>query len=207
MIVYSKVTSQPGVEPVTLTEAKAHLRVDSTDDDAYINTLISVTRQLCESYTGLSFITQTRRVTMDRFPYGSSLNPYACIYLPYGPVQSGASGFVGTVSYVDPDGNTQTLEEDVDFFVDVNSDVARLRYISSWPSVKDQLNAVTITYDVGYGSDDQDVPTVIKQAMLMQIANLYENRQDEADGLVTYLTFNSTVLLDTVKVYWNAHAY
>ena len=87
MIVYSKVTSQPGVEPVTLTEAKVHLRVDSTDDDAYINTLISVTRQLCESYTGLSFITQTRRVTMDRFPYGSSLNPYACIYLPYGPVK------------------------------------------------------------------------------------------------------------------------
>ena len=207
MIIYSKVTSQPGVEPVILSEAKAHLRVDGTEDDAYINTLIAVTRRLCESYTNRSFITQTRTVTLDRFPFCTTLNPYAAIELPYGPVQTGPSGPSVAVEYLDADGALQTLELDTDYYVDVQGDIARVRYVNGWPTTRNSYGAVTVTYTAGYGSDDQDVPEEIKQAMLMQIANLYENRQDEADGVVTKLGFNSTVLLDTVKVYGNANAY
>jgi len=53
MIVYStKLTPQPTTEPVSIAEAKAHLRIDSasTGDDAYINALVMAAREIAERY-------------------------------------------------------------------------------------------------------------------------------------------------------------
>lgn len=194
MIVYSKVITQPATEPVTLTEAKAHLRVDGTDDDTYITTLIKVARQLCEAYSGLSFITQEREIKLDRFPCGRTIE------LPQGPVQS-----IDDFVYLDADGNSQPLTVDTDYLVDLSG--GRVQYVDSWPYTDGQFNAVTITYTAGYANDEHDpVPEVIKQAMLMQIGSLYENRQDEVIGTTAHLiNWTSQALLDTIKVYYNAN--
>lgn len=54
-----KTTIKPAVEPVTLTEAKAHLRVSHADEDSLIESLIEVAREKAESITGRAFIEQT----------------------------------------------------------------------------------------------------------------------------------------------------
>jgi len=68
--------SPPAVEPVTLDEAKAHLKVDTTDDDALIATLISAARAKAEWHTGRAFVTQGWTLWLDRWPAAD------CQYLP-----------------------------------------------------------------------------------------------------------------------------
>lgn len=203
-IKYSKVIYEPQTEPVSTAEAKAHLRVTDDNDDAYIATLIKVARRMCEGYAGVSFITQTRVMKLDYFP---SCLPHE-IELPFGPVLaiSGNDTKAPTpnalgITYVDDDGDTQTLVLNTDFYLDSHSDVARLSPVDSWPTdVDDRVNAITVTYTAGYTS----VPEVVKQAMLLQIGSLYENRQDEASGSSSMLHWSSTALLDNIKVYYNA---
>lgn len=202
MIVYSKVITQPTSEPVTLDEAKAHLRVDGSDDDTYITMLIKVARQVCEAYSGRSFITQDREVKLDRFPCGRFIS------LPYGPIQE-----VTDFTYIDSNGDVIPMTENTDYRVDLRSGIPRLEYVTSWPNPlwptgSTEFNSVTIAYTAGYANDDHDpVPEVIKQAMLMTIGSLYENRQDEVVGAAGHLiNWTSQALLDTIKVYYNANA-
>lgn len=195
MVVYSKVTEKPLSEPVTLDEAKTHLRVTDSNDDDYITSLISVARQSCETYTGLSFIEQTRAAKLDKFPMCKAIT------LPYGPVIS-----VDEFTYKNSDNVDVELVSGTDYFLDSHSDVVRLCPPSNgWPTALATIpNAVSITYTAGYG-DAVDVPYVIKQSILLQVATLYEVRQDEIPGLsASPLNFGSQYLLDTVKVYYNA---
>lgn len=189
MIIYSRVTENPESEPVTLEEVKAHLRIDGSDEDSYLTSLIVVARTICEAYAGLSFVTQTRVVKLDKL--------CGDVILPYGPVQS-ISGFI----YLDGDGDEQTIASDV-YTLDIQSGMTKLRVTDSWPQTNGTLNNVAITYIAGY----EVVPDVIKHAIKMQVATLYENRQDEVVGQVGHMIgWSSQALLDTVKVYWNAEA-
>ncbi len=208
MIKYSKVISEPSSEPVTVDEAKTHLRVTGSGEDTYIENLIKVARRMCERYAGISFITQTRVVKLDYFP---SCLPQE-IELPYGPIQS----ISGTdqaetpntlgVSYINDAGagGTTSLVLNTDFYLDNNSDIPRISPVDSWPTDVDcRVNAVSITYVAGY-SDGEAVPPEAKQAILLQVGSLYENRQDDMAGSMSAVCWNSTALLDNIKVYFNA---
>jgi uncharacterized phiE125 gp8 family phage protein len=50
------VATPPVVEPVSVTEAKAHCRVDTTTDDAYIAALITAAREYVETYMDASLV-------------------------------------------------------------------------------------------------------------------------------------------------------
>jgi hypothetical protein len=60
----------PAVEPLTLEEAKNHLRVDADidEDDALINNLIAAARQDCEKFQNRAYITQTWELWLDAWP-------------------------------------------------------------------------------------------------------------------------------------------
>lgn len=195
MIVYSRITTAPDyLQVVSLVEAKAHLEVTGTGKDSQITTLIKVAGRLCEIYSGLSFTTQVRTVTLDGFPSES-------IVVPHGPVVS-----VGSLAYTDDNGDPQTLTITTDYLVDLNSNLLRISAVDAWPSTDSINNAVTITYTAGMLVTNPDLQ-IAKQAMLMQIATFFENRQDEIVGSITSeLNWNSRALLDTIKVYWNANA-
>jgi uncharacterized phiE125 gp8 family phage protein len=189
MATYSKVTVQPTSEPIDLNTAKAHLRITWDYDDAYIATnIIPAARQRCEIYSGLSFFTQTRALKLDKFPADGS-----AVELPYGPVQS-----ISSISYVDGDGATQTWSSS-EYVVDSSSDLARVQPGSAYdyPSTDERLNAVTITYVCG--NTLANIPAIIKQAVLLECSNLYENRGESSD-----LSTAAKALLDQVKVYWYA---
>lgn len=213
MILYSKVTEVPEAEPVTVAEAKTHLEVTGTAKDTYIGALIKAARRICEVDAGLSFVTQTRVVKLDRFPscwpwsyrYGThtNTNPYSEIILPYGPVQT-----VTAFTYFDADGNEQTLTVDTDFYFDGHSGVARLRPVNSWPSTKLMPNAVSIEYTAGIDLDSdtsEEYLPIVKQAILLQVASFFENRQDEVPGSMSEINWNSKTLLDSIRVTWNAN--
>ena len=61
-------TTPPTSEPVMLRTLKHHLKIENTDEDEYIDGLISTAREWIEEMTGLAMITQTWRMTMDRWP-------------------------------------------------------------------------------------------------------------------------------------------
>lgn len=155
----------PAVEPVTLAEAKLHLRVDSNDEDVHIAGLITAAREQAESNTRRALITQTWRLTLDAFP--------GIIELPRPRLQA-----VTSVQYVDTGGVMQTLDASA-YQVAGTSEPARIlpAYGRNWPATRHQLEAVSITYTAGYGNAGADVPASIRQWMLLYIGALYENRE------------------------------
>lgn len=168
-IIYSKVTVEPTSEPLTLLEAKLHLRVDHSEEDSLISLIIRTARETAEKHTNRSLITQTRVLKMDSFPRCRE------IMLPNGAVSS-----VTSISYIDQNEVAQTLSTD-EYYVDVDSDIARIRVKNYWPATFCKPNVVTITYVAGYGSA-VSVPSAIKSAMLLLIGHLYENREQVVIG-------------------------
>ena len=161
-----QITVQPTTEPVSLSEAKDHLRVDFDDEDTYIETLITTARKYCESYTNRVFITQTWRQNIDCFP--------RVIKLKVNPVIS-----LTSLKYYDTTETQKTIADDPNNFQkDFNSDVASLHegLVNAFPSVGNTINPIEIITVCGYG-DASDVPDNIKHAMKIMISHLYENRE------------------------------
>jgi uncharacterized phiE125 gp8 family phage protein len=171
-----RVITPPTAEPITLAEARDHLRVTpygspaAHPDDDLILALIVSARDWCEQYLRRALATQTIAVVVDE------LN--GAIELPYSPAQS-----VDSITYVDTDGATQTLATSV-YQLDNYSEppVVKLKYDQDWPTTRDQEDAATITYVAGYTDGESPntypLPGAIRAAMLLIIGNLYENRQE-----------------------------
>lgn len=163
----------PTVEPITLPEAKEHLRVLTSDDDSYISSLIKPTRKKVEYDLRRALITQTWIMYLDDFPVGGNL-----IRIPYPPLQE-----ISSIKYYDTANVQQTWSSD-EYEEDIYSEPARVGLVSGypWPSTYDRLNAIEITFVAGYGDAATDVPGTIIQAMKFLLAHYYENREATTDG-------------------------
>jgi len=158
------VSTAPTEEPVTLIEAKNHLRVDHGDDDSLISALLQAAREWCEGYQGRAYMQRTITLKLDTF--------YDMLELPDPPLVS-----VTSVQYVDTDGNTQTLGSTY-YTVDTTSEPGRihLAYNQTWPQHRDIPHAVTITFVAGYSSRAA-VPARFKAAIKLLLGHLYEHRE------------------------------
>jgi uncharacterized phiE125 gp8 family phage protein len=58
-------TVEPAAEPVTLAEAKAHLRLADSSEDDLLTGLIRAARQDVERATGMALIDQHWRLVLD----------------------------------------------------------------------------------------------------------------------------------------------
>jgi uncharacterized phiE125 gp8 family phage protein len=167
--------SAPASEPVTLTEAKAHLRVDTSDDDTIIGALITAARQHVEHVTGRGIVTQTWELVLDAFPDADSIE------LPRGSLAS-----VTHVKHYDSAGDLQTLVASTDYVVDTGPPMGPgrviLAYGESWPGTRDVWDAVQIRYVVGVAQGS--VPEAIKAAIKLIIGGLYEHRLPEVTGTI-----------------------
>lgn len=159
----------PTAEPVTLAEAKLHLRVDIDDDDDLIEALVAAAREyverLCRPQVAL--ISQTWKLVLDATPGDTiTLRPY--------PLQSVSS--IKTIS----DAGVEATYSSSGYQVDTSSEPGRVRLKSgySWPSTTLQaLNGFQVTFVAGFGDDPSDVPQQIRQAVLLLIGHWYENRE------------------------------
>lgn len=170
----------PAEEPVSLAEAKLHLRVDVTDDDALIAALISAARQAAETITGRQFVTARWKLVLDAFPESrtgtgneSCLLPGNAILIHKCPVQS-----VLSVQYLDMAGTLQTVSA-LDYMIDTACEPARVTPVfgKAWPPSLPQIGAVTVTFDSGYGAASS-VPPGIKSWIKLRAGSLYAHRED-----------------------------
>lgn len=177
----------PTVEPVSVAEARAHLNVITSDDDALIAACIQAAREQAEIKSGRSLCTQTWRLTLDSFPgpamvgvpYGKPFGiPPHAILLERPPVQS-----VSWIKYDDMAGVEQTVSA-ATYKADLASEPARVTPVFGqiWPIPLPQIGSVRVQYVAGYGSPD-DVPAGIRQWILLQVGTLYANRESISTGL------------------------
>ncbi|NBW14411.1 MAG: hypothetical protein EBR82_41075 [Caulobacteraceae bacterium] len=177
----------PASLPVTLDEAKAQVRVDTTADDAYISALIGMATNYVEDVLEISLLSQEWQASYDLFPVWA-------IILPRSPMASGPV----TVTYRLGDGTTQTLTNaNNDFQWDYNIVPGRIypNWASTWPATRGDENSVVVRYPTGYGATAASVPPQAKFLILMLVAHLYENREPTASGTVTSVPYTFDTLL------------
>lgn len=173
---YRSLTRQtaPAVEPVTLSEAKAHLRVDTSDDDTYIGTLITSAREWVEQYLDRSLVNTQWIMRFDRFP-DSGIEP---VELPRPPMVTSGTATAVTVTFTQEAGPTSTYST-AEYRVDRLATPGTILpiYGSTWTPHRQDDNAISVTWWAGYGATGSSVPAAIRHAMLMLIGHWYENRQ------------------------------
>ena len=182
---------------VATSDQKSFMRVDYSDDDSLIASLIKVSQNMAEEYTGRAITNQTLQLFLDRLPYYSNeqlregvytapdLNSNAdYIVLPKPPVSA-----IAHVKYYANDDTASTFAAS-NYYKDTTSTIGRvvLKNGSSWPTLSElrQANAYEVQYTAGYGSSASDVPTPIIHAIKLLTTHLYENRE-----IVTSMSVNS----------------
>ena len=134
------ITSPPSAEPISLTEAKLHLRVTDTTDNNLITSLIQVAREYCEGFQNRTYVATG---------FGLKLDDWAdVIDIPRPPMWG-----VSSITYIDTGGDSQTLASTVYTF-DKVSEPARLYldYAQNWPTFRGLRNAITINFTAGYAA-------------------------------------------------------
>jgi len=158
-----KLLVPPVQEPVTVEEMKTYLRVDGTELDGYILTLISAAREYVESYQNRSLVTQTWELVLDSWPTWP-------LELPRSPVQS-----IQNIRYRDKDG-VETVWDTANYLVDADSDpgrVALAKGVSVPAAELLPIGGVRIRYVAGYGTGQ--LPQRTKLAMKMLVAHWFDN--------------------------------
>ncbi|MFZ4773938.1 MAG: head-tail connector protein [Terrimicrobiaceae bacterium] len=172
-----KVITAPVFEPITLAEAKLHLRVDTTDDDALISALIVAAREEIERRSWHALMTQTLELVLDEWPCDDE------IVLPRPPLQS-----VTSFTYKDASGTVNTWDP-AHYVVGVDTVPAEIEpaYGKYWPATAlHPVDAIRIRYVCGFASASA-VPQSLKQAMLLCMGRWYENREGEVPYVVDML--------------------
>lgn len=186
-----KIFTEPASEPVTTAEAKLHLRVDHSSEDAAIGTWIMTAREKVEMDTRRALITQTWDLTLDEWPEEDFIEA------PFPPLAS-----VTSITYIDDEGVSHTFAN-TNYIVDAQSAPGRivLEDGSAWPA--DSLrsaNGITVRFVCGYGAAGSSVPASLRSAMLLLIGHYYENREATSQN-VYQLPMGYEALIRDYKIY------
>ncbi len=169
MISEPEVLVAPAVEPVSLTELKAHVRESSSDEDQLLERLIQVARERVEDFTRLALIERTVRFTYPGFGRG--------LPVPAWPVQS-----VSAVRYTATDGTDTLLDAARYTVVSARPRVIVPAYGDAWPAALPHWNAVRVEVVTGFGGAPADVPAELRQAILMIAGTLFQHRETAIVG-------------------------
>ena len=178
-----KRTVNPTLEPVSLADQMAHARIFDTHEGALIEGYITAARIVCENKIGQAFVTSTYQKQIDRFPCATRLNPHAAIHIDRPPLQS-----VTSIVYVAQDGTSTTMASS-DYTVNTNAmpGFVTPAYGHYWPTMRFVPNAVTITYQAGYGGAGASattsvaaVPEPAKLAIKVLAQHFFQERDTNA---------------------------
>jgi uncharacterized phiE125 gp8 family phage protein len=186
-----ELVTPPASEPVSLAEAKAHLRVDHDDEDAAILRLVRMARETAERITGRAFIAQEWKLWREGRPSCEE----RALELPKPPLIA-----VSAITAYDRSGTPITLSSDA-YIVDSLSVPGRIVFkdTTALPVSLREANAIAVSFDAGYGANASDVPSAIRSAMLNLVGFYYEQRgnapaQPPADILALLAPFRVIAL-------------
>lgn len=175
------VLTTAGASPVSLAEAKKQTRCDfHTDDDALLTGLVAAATEWTERHTGRSLAEHTWTLILDKF--GDAIR------LPMPP----ATG-INSVTFIDADGDTQTLASTAYRLYGAGGfdPFVRPAWSTCWPFTADgEPDAVTIEYEAGAAC-----PTPVKQAILLLVSHLFENREASTEAALKDIPFGVDALL------------
>jgi uncharacterized phiE125 gp8 family phage protein len=181
----------PALDPVSLSEAKSHCRIDTSESDGQIAAYLLAARQHVENVTGRRLIQQRWTLSLDRC-WPRDVDGCPRIVVPLPPLRS-----VESITYVDALGAPQTLA--IDQYTVTKREIFSFiepAFGVTWPTVRDQTAAIAVTFDCGYGTNPGDVPEPIRTAIQLHVEMLLdrdtasrETLKDARDALLRpYLT-------------------
>ena len=178
----SLLLAAPAIEPLSLAEAKAFLRVETSDDDDLIGALIAGSRVHVEAQTRRALITQSWRLSFDTWPDDGRLN-----VLP-APLQT-----LSAVRVYDFD-NAAHAVDTAGFVLDKG---ASALIFAPWalPAPGRVAAGIELDVTVGYGDAAVDVPEALRQAIRLLVAHWYDNRGLTAAGTTFVLPQTVAALL------------
>lgn len=161
-------TTGPAVALLSTAEAKAHCRVEHSDDDTMIDALVHAATDHLDGWSGIMgrcLVNQTWQ--QDFGLWGCELR------LPFPDVSS------VTITYEDENGDTQTLSSGhYELLQDAQGNLVRYLEDFTSPSLYDNTSVpVHVSLVAGYGAVASDVPQAIRQAALLLVGHWYENRE------------------------------
>jgi uncharacterized phiE125 gp8 family phage protein len=165
------VIGTPTVEPISTDEAKEQLRITNNDEDALINRMITAARIYVEGFTSRSTVNRTNVWTLDKFPAETIL------YVPRPPFSS-----TTTLKYTDSDGTQQTWAA-ANYTDDTASTPGRIStaYNVEWPTTRDVIDAVEVTYVAGYGATGSTVDEILRTCIAMYVVEMFEHRGAQSE--------------------------
>jgi len=182
--------AEPDVEPLSLAEVKAHLRVvDDDSEDSTIANLIATARSYVENFTGRALISRQFNAIYTRFPSDR-------LQLPVMPLVS-----VDGVFYTDSSEAEQTVSSSL-YVANTRVEPAEvvLKLGNTWPSATLSPSwPVRILFTAGYGATGDTVPYPIRQAMLLHIGHMFLNRE-AVGGKMESVPMAFRSLLDAYRV-------
>jgi uncharacterized phiE125 gp8 family phage protein len=148
----------PAVEPVTLDEARAFLRIEHNDDDEVIAALAAGSRIHVEAQTRRALITQGWRISADSWPADGRLQVRPA------PLQSLDAARVYDFDSVAHEVDTQAFVADL-----ANSALV----FAPWalPAPGRLAAGIELDVTVGYGDAAIDVPEALRQAIRLLTAH------------------------------------
>ncbi len=164
------VISEPALEPVTLAEARLHVRADGTQEDDALSQMIIAARIVAENVTGKRWVTQTLLYKLDAFPKWE-------LKLPEPPLAS-----VTSVKYYNEEGVFTTLSSSL-YRVITSRHAIEPAFNEVWPATRPIADAVEITYTAGTAV--ALVPATIKRGILFLVGHWFLNREDVVTGTIS----------------------
>lgn len=171
----------PLVEPISLVELKNALRLDATEDDLLLTSLITAARIYIETSTGTIMINQSWAFFINKSARDQQQRS-PVVNLPLSPLQSVDDVLI----YQDGTGTALPGES---YQIDPSSKCPRLIFTSALSLSNNStglsnrgLNNIEIRMTVGHGAAADDVPEDLRQAVLLLASHWYEQRSPIGPG-------------------------
>jgi uncharacterized phiE125 gp8 family phage protein len=190
------IKTPPTLEPLTRSEAKNYLKIDSTDDDTLIDGFIKSARQYCEKFQNRIYIETVLTFSLNRIP-GMSEE----IQLPYLPIVS-----VDSIT-IKQKGTDADIEIDSDMY-DVDLESGKIVFNSDFDVEYDAdlmptYNCLVIEFTAGYGDSAAAVPETVKQAMLLILDHWNSHRAAVTEGnKMTEVPLTADALLQQDRIFF-----